>query len=317
MIRMSRRLLITLCLTTLAGVAHAGPPLRLGTNVWPGYEPLYLAAHRENWESRLNVRLVEFASASEVLRAFRNGLLEAAALTLDEALQLLEAGLPVRVVLVLDVSHGGDVVLGRPELTGFRELRQRRVGVESGALGAFMLARALEIHGMTVSDVELVHLDGGSHESVYRDGTVDAVVTFEPMRTRLLSQGARVLFSSEQIPGEIVDVLVVRESLLATRETELRGVVAGWFRTLAHMDESPQAAAAFTATRLRISEAEVLASYRGLRLPDEAENRRMLTGQLQETLQRLSAVLHTHRLLHAPVDVGDLLTPALLPRCSR
>jgi ABC-type nitrate/sulfonate/bicarbonate transport system substrate-binding protein len=34
-------------------------------------------------------------------------------------------------------------------------------------------------------------------------GVVDALVTFEPHRARLLAGGARLLFDSSQIPGEI------------------------------------------------------------------------------------------------------------------
>lgn len=79
-------LVLCLLLAILAPLTHAGQVLRLGTNVWPGYEPLYLAAEHEAWPSRFNVRMVEYPSATEVLRAFRNRALEAAALTLDEVL---------------------------------------------------------------------------------------------------------------------------------------------------------------------------------------------------------------------------------------
>jgi hypothetical protein len=61
--------------------------------------------------------------------------------TLDEVLLLAEDVPDVRVVLVLDVSQGADVILGRPEIARFDELRGRRVGYEATALDAFMLAR--------------------------------------------------------------------------------------------------------------------------------------------------------------------------------
>ena len=163
------------------------------------------------------MRLVEYPSATGVLRAFRNKALEAAALTLDEALMLLEASLPVRVVTVLDISHGGDVILAHPEIETFGDLRGRRVGVEGGALGAYVLSRALQVHALTPADITIVQMDASEHEHGFADGAVDAVVTFEPMRTRLRAQGARQIFSSVEIPGEIVDVLVVHESVLKER----------------------------------------------------------------------------------------------------
>jgi NitT/TauT family transport system substrate-binding protein len=291
----------------------AATPLRLGTNVWPGYEPLYLAADRSSWQGRLNVRLVEYPSATEVLRAFRNRALEAAALTLDEVLMLREAGLPVRVVTVLDISHGGDVILARPEISSFSALRDKRIGVEATALGAYVLSRALQLHGLSLDEIVLVRADADEHEGLYLAGDVDAVVTFEPVRTRLLAAGARELFSSVEIPGEIVDVLVVHADVAESKPGIVRAMVSDWFAALAYMETEAHAAAQFTAKRLRISPGEVIASYEGLKLPDVAENRRLLGGGLEPTVQRLHHLLVDESLLQGPVDTRDLLSPALLP----
>ena len=292
----------------------AEQPLRIGTNVWPGYEPLYLAAEREQWPQRLGLRLVEFPSATEVIRAFRNRALEAAALTLDEVLVLQEAGLPLKVVTVLDISAGGDVILARPDITEPGALRGRRIGVESGALGAYVLTRALELNGMQLDQVEVVHLDVSAHERAYMDGSIDAVVTFEPVRTRLLAAGARELFSSREIPGEIVDVLVVHEEVLERHRGRLEQLVAGWFRALHYMAGEPAAAAAFTARRLKVSPEEVLASYRGLELPGVADNARLLGADLQPTLRRLQQTMLSNDLLLQVGDTRNLLYPGLLPR---
>ncbi|MET0919194.1 MAG: hypothetical protein ABWY07_12320, partial [Burkholderiales bacterium] len=45
--------------------------LRIGTNVWIGSEPLYLARELGHLDPAV-VQLVEYPSASEVLRAYRN-----------------------------------------------------------------------------------------------------------------------------------------------------------------------------------------------------------------------------------------------------
>jgi len=84
---------------SLAGCGvEPAPPLRIGTNVWPGYEPLYLARELGYLDPR-SVHLVEYPSASEVIRAFRNHAIEAAALTFDEVLLLTQDGFKPRVVL--------------------------------------------------------------------------------------------------------------------------------------------------------------------------------------------------------------------------
>ena len=98
-------------------------------------------------------------------------------------------------------------MLARPELKELKDIKGRRVGVESGALGAYVLARALQIAGLNRTDISVVSIPVPEQEQAFQGRRVDAVVTMEPNRTRLLAQGARQLFDSSQIPGEIVDVL--------------------------------------------------------------------------------------------------------------
>ena len=103
------------CSRSRSAAACASPttPLRIGTNVWIGSEPLYLARELGQLDPAA-VQLVEYPSASEVLRAFRNQAIDGMVISLDELFGLAVDGLQPRVVLVVDVSHGADVVVGRP-----------------------------------------------------------------------------------------------------------------------------------------------------------------------------------------------------------
>lgn len=77
-------LLIVRC--SLPGCSRESPePLRVGTNVRPVYEPLYLARELGYFGSAA-VHLVKFTSTSQVIHAYCNKVIEAAAMTLDEVL---------------------------------------------------------------------------------------------------------------------------------------------------------------------------------------------------------------------------------------
>lgn len=69
-------------------------PIVVGTNIWLGYEPAYLAETKGLYGDH-DVDLRQFSSATEVLRAFRNEAVDIAALTLDEALSLARSGVPI------------------------------------------------------------------------------------------------------------------------------------------------------------------------------------------------------------------------------
>ncbi len=299
-------------------VEEAEPPLRVGTNLWPGYESLYLARDLGYFDAT-PVRLVEYPSATEVSRALRNGAIEAAALTLDEVLAVVQYGVAVRVVLVMDSSHGGDVVLGRPEIMALKDIKGRRVGVENGALGAYVLTRALQIAGLNDADVNVVPMTVSAQEQAYRENYVDAVVTMEPVRTRLLKQGARQLFDSSQIPGEVVDVLVVRQGYLEQHPRQVKNLVSRWFAALEYRAKKPDDSDRRMSKRLAISPDEVGLSFGGLRIPGVEDNRRLLGGnppQLLAPAERLMRILLEKKLLNRPVELFPLLTTRYLPESA-
>jgi len=283
-------------------------PLHLGTNVWPGYEPLFLArslGYLKNEE----IKLVEFISSSEVMRAFTNQSLDAAALTLDEALLLLEQGIDITIILVNDISNGADVILGKPDIKVMPSLIGKRVGVEGNALGAYTLARALELHHLSLEDIEIIQLEVNEHEKAYKEDLIDAVVTFEPVRTKLLNKGAHELFSSREIPDEIVDVLVVSNSRLKLQVSNIQKLVNGWFKALDYLNKFPEDAAQRMTARLKMTPEEILSSFKGLYFPNREENIRLITGSnpaLLSTAQRLQSIMATNKLLQKDIQAHRL-----------
>jgi len=293
----------------------AAEPLRVGTNLWPGYEPIHLAKQLEYWDEGKEIRTIEYPSAGEVIRAFRNKALDVAGLTLDEVFLLRQAKFPVKVILVLDTSFGGDVIVANSKYPTIKQLKGKRIGVEAGALGAFVISRALQLHQMKLQDIQPVPMPVNVHERSFKRGTIDAVVTFEPVRTKLLDFGAVEVFTSREIPGEIVDVLVVHEDAIRGKEAQIKKLVSGWFKAVEYLDQQPQKASAIIAKRLKISSEDVLASYSGLTLGRKTENFRLLSGekpQLEKTLLKLKLALVEHQLVPATIKVDQLLTDQFL-----
>jgi NitT/TauT family transport system substrate-binding protein len=252
-------------------------PMRVGTNVWPGYEPLYLARELGEYGDH-EVRLVELPNTSAVMQAYRNGILDGAACTLDEALLLAQDQADFSILLIMDYSHGGDVILARPPISSLEEIRGKRVGLENTALGSYVISRALEIAGVGSDEITVVPVVADEQERAYDQQSVDAVVTFEPVRTRLLAKGANQIFDSRSIPKEIVDILIVRNSFLEERPDSVRKLLRGWFAALDRLSITPDEAHGIIARRLAITPQETKASYEGLLLPGLAENKAMLFG---------------------------------------
>ncbi len=308
--RKASSLLILFCFLATACSIEGPAPLRLGTNVWPGYEPFYLA-RTLNYFSREEVSLKEFTSATEVIRSFRNGAIDAAALTLDEVLLLLQHGVDLKIILVCDASHGGDVILSWPPAKSLADLKGKRVGVENTALGAYVLTRALQQQGMAPSDIHLVSAEVNEHERFFLSGKVDGVVTFEPVRSKILEVGGVELFTSKAIPYEILDVVVVRSSYLKKNKKQVRQLLAGWFKALWYLESYPREAAKMMSSRLKLSPDKVLESFDGLRLPSLSENHAMLKGtkhSVKEIGGKLATVMLEQGLLGSKPEPGDMIS---------
>lgn len=287
-------------------------PFQVATCVWPGYEPLFLARQLGALDPK-TCRLVQMPTTSDCIRALQAGRVEAAAMTLDEAFTVLQDDGDLQVVLVMDVSNGADALLGRPGVDSLAALKGRRVGVESSAVGAYLLTRALEQVGLRPDDIRLVPLSEGAHLTAYRSGAVDALVTLEPVRTRLLGEGAKVLFDSSQIPSEIFDVLVVRGSEARQHPAAVAQIREAWFKALSYLKTQPQDAARRMAPREGLEPEAFLLVLKGLDFPDAAADARMRAGSLLPPARRLAELMLQKRLLRHPVDPARLFPRRVEP----
>jgi NitT/TauT family transport system substrate-binding protein len=300
-----------------AGCSRQEPaPLRVGSSMWPGFEAFYVAREFGYWNPD-QTRLVEYASSSETIRAFRNGTIDGGMVTLDEALLLTEDAADIRVVMVADVSNGADVILAKPEFGGMKDLKGRRIGAETTALGALVLLRALQLSGLTRADVEIVPLEFSEHEAAFTHGIVDAVVTYEPTRSKLRNAGARQIFDSSQVPGEIVDVLVIRAEYARAHPEAVQLLLRGFYRAQRDFIERPQDFVRIAAARENTTPDEFRSSLALLRLLDAKESRAMLTGQspaLLEDARSLATLMIDQSLLRKTADVESLFDQRMLDR---
>jgi NitT/TauT family transport system substrate-binding protein len=284
-------------------------PLSIVSSPWPGYEPLYLARDL-GYLKESSVRITELPSANTSFEAFSNGSADLATLTLDETLELLAKGHKLRTLLVMDISNGADAVVARPEIHALADLKGMRVGMENIPLGAYMLTRMLDIADLKPLDITVIPLPEDKHEKAYRQDKIDAAITMEPYKTRLLKGGAHVIFDSSMIPNEIFDLVVVREDVYRNRRDDLCHLAREWFRTLDYVRANPRESAARMGLRLKMDPESFLTAMAGLKIPTREENRQLLSGTVPGLLapaRRLSAVMQHELMLRQPVDIATTI----------
>ena len=248
---------------------HEGE-LRLGASPWPGNAPLIHAADAGRLGA--GVRVAELASETATLQAFRNRTLEAAILTLDEALVLAAEGQRLRVVALTDVSDGAGKIMARPAIKELKDLRGRRVALESAAVGAFFVEHALRRAGLAASEVELVVLLPHEQAREYAAGRIDAAVGHEPFSGRLEKLGAHAVFDTRQMEGDVVRALVVRDDPPAIAPPRIARLVSDLFAAQAAFRPADAAAMTQAAKRYGQSAAEFARAWEGVRPLGEGGN---------------------------------------------
>jgi NitT/TauT family transport system substrate-binding protein len=270
---------------------------------------LFLA--RENgWLNPSEFRLVEFVDDGEVMRAFRNHAVSAAWLSMDEVLAVVQSGAVDPVILfVSDESHGGDAVVAQPDLITPADLKDRRVAAQINSVSAYLLDRALRQAGLAASDVRLVNLAPYRHLSAFRRKEVDAVVTYEPVRSQIIDAGGVEIFSTVSTPFEVLRALVVQRDYLASHERQASALCSAWQRAIGEM-RSSEKARSWIAGRLGTSSEGLGRMLERVRVLDLSESREWLgvpQPKLLPTLARLQSELLDASLLPAPIPLEPML----------
>lgn len=274
------RLLVCICLfgllsMTCSACSEPTPqPLRVGLLVWVGYSPFYVAAERK-LNKPASAELTTFSARADLDRAFHGGKLDAATTTLFGAIRLADQGVDLKIVMAIDSSRGADGIVARPGIASVRELKGKRVATDIGSISHFLLLRALELSGMSTSDVEIVNVTLEQASIELKQGKVDAAVTWEPFLSKAVGQGATKIFTSAELPDEILDVLVVPGESAERRRDALAGLMRGWDRAIGLWKTQPAEVLGVMARTQGMGVEALTGSLTGLDLLDLARNQQL------------------------------------------
>ena len=91
------------------------------------------------------------------------------------------------------------------------DLKGKMIGIPRGTIMEFYLGRLLDLHGMSIRDVTLINLPAGQTADAIANGSVDAVVTWEPYVSQIQEQHANgTVIWSVQSSQAVYGVLVCR-----------------------------------------------------------------------------------------------------------
>ncbi|MCG6893419.1 MAG: putative urea ABC transporter substrate-binding protein [Desulfobacteraceae bacterium] len=259
---------VALALTLAGAPAAAGDTYKIAWSHYTGWEPWEYANEAgilEKWGQKfgIEIELTLINDYIESINLYTGGAFDGCTMTNMDALTLpAVGGVDSTALIIGDFSNGNDGIVMKNG-NAVADLKGREVKLVELSVSHYLLARALEKNGLAERDLSVINTSDSDIAAVFAADPNGAVVTWNPplMQCRNV-KGAALVFDSSQIPGEIIDLMVVRSD---APDSLKKALVGAWYETMAVMSgksKESKEAVAYMAQFAGGTEAEFRAQLR-------------------------------------------------------
>lgn len=252
MLRQSRlkKVLLAITLSLSATLVSAAEPFKVCWSIYVGWMPWGYGAEQkivDKWAKKygIEIEVVQINDYVESINQYTAGQFDGCVMTNMDALTIPAAGgVDSTALIVGDFSNGNDGVVLKGAKT-LKDIKGQQVNLVELSVSHYLLARALETVGLKESDVKVVNTSDADMVAVYGTKDVTAVTTWNPLLSEILAQpNSNKVFDSSQIPGEIMDLMIVNTETLKKNPALGKALVGAWYEIMGVMSASDKAAAA-------------------------------------------------------------------------
>jgi NitT/TauT family transport system substrate-binding protein len=296
---------------------NAEPRLQIGIDLWAGYYPALLADKLGYFrEERVAVEIAIPEDTDQLLVDFAAGSLDGIGVAAGDTINVVEAHSDARIVMISDISDGADMVLALPPIRRPEDLRGKAVGTNLGGFGELLIRHMLDEHGIPPNAVKVLNVDAAQAVDRLVSGELSAVHTWEPYASRARAAGARVLYTSQDTDGLVMDCFMFSGEALRSQPIAVHRFMRAWFRAEEYWQAHPLQAEDLLAQRLAVTPGSV--NRAGIHLLSLAEahavfERGPTNRSARHVLQQFVDYFLSRGTLSAAPDLDQLLDPQFLP----
>lgn len=219
-------------------------------SIYVGWMPWAYGAEEgivKKWADKYDIEIdvVQINDYVESINQYTAGQFDACTMTNMDALTIpATGGVDSTALIVGDFSNGNDgvVLKGADSLA---DIKGQNVNLVELSVSHYLLARGLESVGMSEKDVKVVNTSDADMVAVYGTDDVTSVVTWNPLLSEIMAMPeSNKVFDSSQIPGEIIDLLVVNTETLNENPALGKALVGAWYEIMSLMSGSSKDAEA-------------------------------------------------------------------------
>ena len=238
-------------LLTGIGVASAATPapktsFKIAWSIYVGWMPWPYADETgilKKWADKygIKIELVQFNDYVESINQYTAGAFDGVVVTNMDTLTIPAAGgVDSTAVIVGDYSNGNDaVILKKPDngktLT-MADIAKQKVYLVQLSVSQYLLSRALDAAHLKERDVALINTSDADIVAAFATPDARAVVTWNPQVGEILKNPkAQKVFDSANIPGEILDLMVLSTTTLKANPKLAMALTGAWYEVMSQL----------------------------------------------------------------------------------
>lgn len=143
-----------------------------------------------------------------------------------------------QVIMQVDWSRGGDVIVAKRGVNSINDLKGKRVAVTEPSPSQTLLVTALEAAGLSYNDIQVVAAqDPVVASQTFQAPNVDAAVVWSPFHLEATREvaGSKVLVSTQEQSHIIADIMFAKEEYIQKNREKINAFYEGWMKGVAEV----------------------------------------------------------------------------------
>ena len=193
----------------------------------------------DKWADKygIDVEIVQINDYIESINQYTAGQFDGVSATNMDTLSIPSGGgVDTTALIVGDYSNGNDAVIIKGE-GDLASLAGKPVNLVELSVSHYLLARGLDSIGLSEADLAgVINTSDADMIAAFATDDVEAVVTWNPLVSTILEDPAATkLFDSSDIPGEIIDMMVVNTETLEANPDFGKAMAGAWYELMGLM----------------------------------------------------------------------------------
>lgn len=193
----------------------------------------------DKWAAKygIKINIVQLNDYIESINQYTAGQFDGCTMTNMDALTIPAAGgVDTTALITGSYSDGNDGVVLKGSAKTLADLKGMQVYLPELSVSHYLLVRGLEKAGLQEKDVKVVNTSDADIVSAFGTSSVRAAVAWNPQLSAIKkTPQTSEVFSSAQVPGELIDMMVVNTQTLKDNPALGKALTGAWFEMMAKM----------------------------------------------------------------------------------